>query len=133
MEKPTDQTPYLFVYGTLMSGLSNNRLLKNSLQIDTATTEGKLTLLASSIPYLVDEKSKSYVTGEVYEVDEKTLSAIDQLEGHPGWYSRKIISIVNELGDKMKAWAYFMPRSTVGNAKVIESGSYRDYIMQFNN
>lgn len=128
MEKQTEQTPCLFVYGTLMSGFGNNRLLNSSNLIDSATTEDKLTLLASSIPFLVDEEGKSYVRGEVYSVNESTLKAIDQLEGHPTWYSRKIISVINELGDKIKAWAYFMPKSETRHAKVIESGSYRDYI-----
>lgn len=128
MKKPTEKTPYVFVYGTLMSGLSNNRLLRRSELIDTATTEDELVLVASSLPFLLEKKGKSYVSGEIYRVTEDALYNIDQLEGHPDWYERKMIEVVTELGDKMKAWAYFMPESKISGATVIESGSYREYV-----
>jgi gamma-glutamylcyclotransferase (GGCT)/AIG2-like uncharacterized protein YtfP len=128
MKKPTEKTPYVFVYGTLMSGFGNNKLLKDSRLVEVGTTEEEFTLVANSIPYLLDEEGKSYVSGEIYEVDESTLKSIDQLEGSPNWYARKIISVVTELGDKIQAWAYFMPKSKVSNAKVVESGSYREYM-----
>ncbi len=130
MKKPTEKTPYIFVYGTLMSGFGNNALLKNSRLVEAATTEDNLVLLANSIPYLLDEEGKSYVRGEIYEVNENSLKKIDQLEGHPDWYSRKIISVVTDLGDKMEAWVYFMPRSKAGNATVVESGDYREYMKE---
>lgn len=130
MKKPLEQTPYVFVYGTLLSGLGNHRLLSNSLLIDRATTEDSYVLVANSIPYLLDEEGKSYVCGEVYEVDERTLDNLDGLEGHPNWYNRRIINVVTEQGDRLKAWAYFMPKRPSG-ATVIETGSYKDYVYTF--
>jgi len=128
MRKPTEKTPYVFVYGTLMSGYSNNRLLSSSEMIDTATTEEEFTLLAHSFPYLVEEDGKSYVSGEIYKVSEDTLTNLDSLEGHPTWYERKVIKVITETGDRLEAWAYFMPKSKLnGSAKLIESGSYREY------
>lgn len=127
MKKPIEKTPYMFVYGTLMSGFSNSRLLRNSLLVDRGTTEEEYTLAVSSIPFLVEEDGKNYVSGEVYKVDEKTLNAIDQLEGHPDWYERKVISIITEQGDKLQAWAYFMQKSKLKTVTVIESGDYREY------
>lgn len=127
MNKPTERTPYVFVYGTLMSGFGNNRLLSSSEIVDKATTEDEYVLVANSIPFLLEESGKSYVTGEVYKVSETTLSNLDKLEGHPSWYERKVINVITEQGDKLKAWAYFMPNKPSG-VNVIESGSYRDYV-----
>ena len=120
----------MFVYGTLMSGFSNNRLLSNSHLVDRGTTEEEYTLAVTSLPFpfLMEEDGNNYVSGEIYKVDEKTLNAIDQLEGHPEWYERKVVSIVTELGDKLQAWAYFMPKSKLNTVKVIESGNWREYI-----
>jgi len=33
------------------------------------------------------------VIGELYEVNEKTLEALDELEGHPAWYKRTMLSV----------------------------------------
>lgn len=121
----------MFVYGTLMSGFSNNRLLSNSQLVDRGTTEEEYTLAVTSrpFPFLMEEDGNNYVSGEIYKVDEKTLNAIDQLEGHPEWYERKVVSIVTELGDKLQAWAYFMPKSKlIDTVKVLESGNWREYI-----
>jgi gamma-glutamylaminecyclotransferase len=127
MKKPTEQTPYVFVYGTLMSGFGNNRLLKDSAMIDYASTEDEYVLVSNGvIPYLMDDVKDSYIIGEVYEVNEKTLKNLDDLEGHPNWYQRRIINVVSDVGDRLRAWAYFMPVKPQG-AEVIELGDYKSY------
>jgi gamma-glutamylaminecyclotransferase len=128
MKKPTEQTPYVFVYGTLMSGLSNNGLLRRSAFISTATTEESYKLISRGIPFLIEEEGKTYVTGEIYEVTEHALKNLDALEGHPNWYERKIINVVDELGDRVKAWVYFMPANRKESGELVESGNYRDYV-----
>lgn len=130
MKKPTEQTPYVFVYGTLMSGFSNNGLLKRATLIDLATTENDYVLVANGIPFLLEENGKSYVHGEVYKVSEDVLKGLDALEGHPNWYERKIVNVITQNGDRMKAWVYFIQERPRGYT-VIESGSYRDYVYQF--
>lgn len=127
MRKPTDQTPYVFVYGTLMSGFGNNRLLKNSNLEYYATTEEEYKLVANSIPYLLEDEGSTYVRGEVYRVNENTLRNLDSLEGHPNWYVRKIVNVITDQGDRIRAWVYFMPEQPSG-VSIIESGSYRDYV-----
>ena len=126
MKKPLEQTPYVFVYGTLMSGFGNNGLLSRAEFIGTATTEDNYKMLAKGIPYLIEEKGESYVSGEIYRVSENALSRLDQLEGHPSWYCRKVITVINEMGDKVKVWVYFMPKGREQGV-VVESGNYRDY------
>ena len=128
MKKPLEQTPYVFVYGTLMSGFGNNRLLKDSMFIEHASTEDEYILVLSGlIPFLMDNVSDCYVVGEVYKINDKTLKKLDDLEGHPNWYERRIINVVSDVGDRLKAWAYFMPEKLEG-AEVIELGDYRAYM-----
>jgi gamma-glutamylaminecyclotransferase len=98
--------------------------------ISTGTTEDKYILRASSLPFLVEEDGKSYVTGEIYEVTSKTLSNLDLLEGHPDWYKRKVITVIDELGDKYKAWAYFVTMSETIGCETVESGDYREYLSE---
>jgi len=128
MEKATEQTPYVFVYGTLMSGYGNNRLLSKHKIIDTGTTKDKYVLKARSIPFLIDKKGEPNVQGEIYKVSENTLQTLDMLEGHPSWYRRKVIDVINEVGDTVKAWVYFMPEAAESlQSTVIPSGNYRDH------
>lgn len=77
-----NQTPFVFVYGTLKSGYGNNRLLWGSKQvaIRARTTRGDLALQDGGFPYLIDGDGD--VLGEVYKVDNpKVLKRLDQLEG----------------------------------------------------
>ena len=116
----------LFVYGTLMSGYGNNRLLKESYLIGKAETIGEYSLYASGIPYVYPDNKISKIKGELWEVTPQQLPRIDQLESHPNWYQRQIVKV--KCDDKIyDAWLYFMPDSSVTRCELITSGDYRDY------
>jgi gamma-glutamylaminecyclotransferase len=104
-EKP-EEFVYLFVYGTLKSGYSNNRLMANcTLYLKNARTEPGFTLYGTGIPFMVREFQSSGVKGEVWKVPMSQLPAIDRLEGHPEWYRREEI----KLDTGIKVWAYLNP------------------------
>ena len=117
----------VFVYGTLKRGFSNNRLISGSKFVGEARTEGKFALYESGIPFVIEDEQVSQISGEVYEVDEKTLAQLDRLEGHPNWYCRKMVNIsVNnkdpdELEKIIKAWIYFFPER---QGVILESGMF---------
>jgi len=117
----------IFVYGTLKRGFGNNRLLSGSKFVGEARTEGKFALYESGIPFVIEDEQVSQVSGEVYEVDEKTLSRLDRLEGHPNWYCRKMVnvSIISEGNDKVGgtccAWLYFFPKR---QGQLVKSGVF---------
>ena len=71
----------VFVYGTLLAGEPNHRLLARARLVTEARTKPAFELrdLGSS-PRLVRGGAHA-VAGEVYEVDEATLAALDRLEG----------------------------------------------------
>ena len=61
------------------------------------------------------------VAGEVYEVDEATLAALDRLEGHPRFYRRTRIA----LEDGAAVETYLLPPEQVEGRPVIASGNWR--------
>jgi gamma-glutamylaminecyclotransferase len=115
----------IFVYGTLRKGYGNNKyFLLDDEFICEAKTEGKYALYAAGIPFLNKHEQVCNITGEVYKVDDNKLVHIDALEGHPAWYKREIITVVDEDGNKFQAWVYFNDDSS---GELIESGDYNDY------
>ena len=64
------------------------------------------------------------VYGEVYEVSEEALQAIDWVEGVPILYRREPIEVVFEDGFSLKAWAYVY-NGDVKDFPRIESGEWK--------
>ena len=80
----------VFVYGTLRKGFGNHDFLKNSKYIGNAITiyTGWL-YVPDHIPFLNFDIDGYSIKGELYEVDNKILGIIDELEGHPYVYQRE--------------------------------------------
>lgn len=77
----------VFVYGTLLRGHHNNRLLNTSVFIDKGSTYRAVMYAAAhkGFPYLhVSDYNPidSWVVGEVWAVDNETLLDLDRLEGY---------------------------------------------------
>lgn len=78
----------VFVYGTLLSGEYNHRVLAGAKYLGTATLSSKNFLLFNLGPYpglhskdgLKAESAD--IQGEVYKVDDNGLAHLDQLEGY---------------------------------------------------
>jgi gamma-glutamylcyclotransferase (GGCT)/AIG2-like uncharacterized protein YtfP len=109
------------VYGTLLGGEPNHRLLAEAERICEATTAPRFQLHdLGAYPGLVRGGTQA-VAGEVYAVGEATLAALDRLEGHPRFYRRT--SIV--LDDRRRVQSYLLTREQVDGCPVIASGSWR--------
>ena len=111
----------VFVYGTLMTGEPNHRLLVHAQRVGQASTEPAYHLVdLGAFPALVPG-GQTAVAGEVYSVDGPTLAALDRLEGHPRFYRRTPIT----LASGRKALAYLQaPEQTQGHPR-ITSGDWR--------
>jgi len=121
----------VFVYGSLLSGLGNHRLLEDSKLIGNAITPPEFIMIdLGSFPGVVHVlEDGSTVVGEVYEVDDTTMKRLDHLEGyneeHPsrGLYNR--MKIPTEFGD---AFIYtFNDMFGKGIVDPIENGDWKSY------
>jgi gamma-glutamylaminecyclotransferase len=120
-KREPDARTRVFVYGTLLSGERNHHLLARARLVGEARTGPRFSLYdLGSFPGLVPNGGHA-VAGEVYEVDEPTLAALDRLEGHPDFYRRA--SVV--LDDGTSVQAYLLTLEHVRAHPIIASGSWR--------
>lgn len=111
----------VFVYGTLLSGEPNHRLLAAAPFVGPALSAPVFSLVdLGPFPALV-EGGAGAVVGEVYEVDRPTLARLDLLEGHPRFYKRHRIA----LDDGSHVETYVLSPEQVAGRPVIGSGSWR--------
>lgn len=78
-----------FVYGTLKKGFYNHRLLEKSRFMGAAVVKGYQMYDLGSFPGIKESDPEKMIEGEVYEIDQKTLEALDRLEGEGSLYDRK--------------------------------------------
>ena len=115
----------VFVYGTLLSGESNNhRFLSFSNKLGDQKVEGLQMYSLGYFPACVYTGNDEHVvTGEVWEVDEETFRGLDRLEGYPSFYDRILVS--TEYGE---AWVYV--HSQTPPTTLITSGDWREFNSQ---
>jgi gamma-glutamylaminecyclotransferase len=120
----------LFTYGTLMRGYHNNHLLSKCQFIGEAVTLDGFVLyncgFPMAVPHTDDEDAFPLlsVQGEVWEVDEESLSRIDRLEGHPRWYIRKQRAVV--IGEEVcNVHMYVMPQTSTNSLSPIKDNIYK--------
>lgn len=78
----------VFVYGTLLAGEPNHRLLSGARLVTEACTKPAFELRdLGAFPGLMRGDAHA-VAGEVHEVDEPRLTALDRLEGRPRFSKR---------------------------------------------
>jgi gamma-glutamylaminecyclotransferase len=97
----------LFVYGTLMRGQKNHRLLSGQRFIGEAVTEPRYRLYdLGPYPGLVEDKERGLaVTGELWEVDAVCLANLDEFEGVPDLYVRASVA-VQGMAEPIETYLY---------------------------
>lgn len=115
------RTTRIFVYGSLLSGEPNHRVLARAALVAEAVTEPRFALHdLGAFPGMVDGGEHA-IAGEVYTVDGDTLAALDRLEGVPRFYQRAPIP----LADGTIAETYLLTRAQVEGRPVIANGCWR--------
>jgi gamma-glutamylaminecyclotransferase len=110
----------VFVYGSLMSGFHNHRLLETSaaefVRVDRTAEAAWVMHDLGAFPAVVlaAGPGRAPVVGEVYEVDAATLARLDRLEGCPRLYGREEVRL--EGGGF--AWMYVMRLAPAGSPAV---------------
>lgn len=94
----------IFVYGTLKHGFPNHqRFLKDCVGMP-GTAPGIALHTDGMLPYAC--VGFGHLKGEIFAVDNATLSKIDRLEGHPNNYRRSPIEVQDEYGVFHEVWIY---------------------------
>ena len=97
----------IFVYGSLKRGFWNDFFLRNSRFIGEYHTCSNYGLIVNNeLPYMVSFVSLYTIHGEIYDVSDEELKAIDKLEGNGKWYTRREITLTNGV-EQINAYAYF--------------------------
>lgn len=81
----------VFVYGTLLSGQVNHRLLDGALRLGEHRTEPRFRLLDLGAYPGALGGGRTAVRGEVYRVSPLGLKRLDRLEDYPRLYGRRLI------------------------------------------
>lgn len=117
----------VFVYGTLKAnnhyrGL--NQFSGAEFVGEAQTTECQYKMISlGAFPGVIPGGYQN-VRGEVWEVDEHTLTLLDQIEGYPNFYNRKIVATTQ--GD---AWMYYLTNESlyaIGSLDEILGSTYDD-------
>ena len=107
----------VFVYGTLKDGYSNNYLLEQSRLIGEAVTPAEYTMHSVGAFPAVSEGGETAIVGEVWDVDGETFRRLDQLEGYPEFYDRRVINTT-----RGEAWMYYINDVSPYRAETIKTG-----------
>jgi gamma-glutamylaminecyclotransferase len=112
----------LFVYGTLMQGFWNNRLLEGATPIGRDSIQGAMYSLGG-FPYvsLYGEDTR-IVHGEVYEIEDDHLRLTDRLEGYPTFYNRS--QVVSTNGEPV--FVYHIENAPY-NGTPVPDGCWREF------
>ena len=101
MSPSTSGAHNVFVYGTLKRGLYNHRLLERGNarfmgEVRTKRAQHVMLLADAGYPYLVKSTTDDarVIDGELYSVDDDTLTLLDELEEvSTGMYTRETIEV----------------------------------------
>jgi gamma-glutamylaminecyclotransferase len=101
----------VFVYGSLKRGFENHDLLGAAVFTGKAITAASFRMMDGPYPVLRESGAGRFrVSGELYEVDDRTLAALDDLEGvAERFYDRLEIDVVmagEPSAEKVRAFAY---------------------------
>lgn len=116
---------FVFVYGSLRRGNAGAMSVRfpNAAYVAEGRVRGSLYDLGE-YPGLVMDSAVSFVTGEVYQVDDDTLKRLDKFELTSD-YSRKQVEVEHGL-ERTDCWIYVPDRVAefFGDYELIESGDW---------
>jgi gamma-glutamylcyclotransferase (GGCT)/AIG2-like uncharacterized protein YtfP/cation transport regulator ChaC len=122
----------IFVYGTLRFNEDNHTYLEGAAcLVKQAWVYGKLFDTKHGYP-VMKEHNEEKVFGELYEVTDNQLTAIDHLEGFQtgnsdNLYERKKVTVYDDNGEVSEALTYTTGRSLADSTDVIPFGDWRVY------
>ena len=89
--------PLLFAYGSMKRGFRNHYRLKNDKFIGQAKTKKKYCMFPApsyNYPYRIEDDHMWQLKGELYELTNTPIETIDEFEGSPVCYYKKMTIVV---------------------------------------
>lgn len=126
----------VFAYGNLMSGMPLHD--EGVTIISPATVKGTLFLNHHRYPAVVLEGDDT-IEGELHEVDDNELFVLDHIEGvhryahDPLWYKRQLCTAYLPSGEAVEGVYIYAPNLADLSWHRIRSGSYRQFMEEYNN
>ena len=124
----------VFVYGTLRKGMVNDYMMKDCLFIGYGYLRGSLYMIENADYPGYIEAGSDLILGEIYEVDESNIEALDYFEGYLGkgrdnLYDKVICPIYDstKIIDYLPVYVYHILNNPKLGVK-IESGDFSSYI-----
>jgi len=116
----------VFVYGSLKKNFGNHVLLQYSEFIgEGITCDPQFTMVnLGSFPGVV-QNGNGYIRGEVYQINQPTLTRLDILEGEGNFYSRRKIN-VNIDNEIHECFIYVLIRNYSFVESIKNEKSYKD-------
>ena len=59
------------------------------------------------------------VAGVLYDIDQRSLVALDEFEGYPDVFSRPQITVKDSSGNNFNAWVYVEPKEQFGGQAIL--------------
>jgi gamma-glutamylcyclotransferase (GGCT)/AIG2-like uncharacterized protein YtfP len=127
-------TQHLFVYGTLSPRHAPPEIaatVRRLRPVGQATVRGRLYDLGKYPGAVLNEKSRSLIRGEVFELpeDQSTLTSLDNYEGfEPGkrnssLFLRRAYPVTMDDGKRVRCWVYVY-NGTMKDALPVRNGRY---------
>ena len=113
----------VFVYGTLRVGQEFHDFMGGRTPLCTAHTLPEFDLVSLGTYPAILSGGQTSVVGELYEVDDPTLAALDELEEHPQVYLRQRITVTHN-DQSSQVWAYLLPRARFEGGPLIPEGDW---------
>lgn len=111
----------VFVYGSLKRDQFNHRWLQGASFIGRSCLAGaRLHSLGSYPMAVLDPDPGAVIHGELFAVEEQGLALLDQLEGHPDFYERQVLT----LADGQQAWVYLGEEEQVEDHTLVPFGCW---------
>ena len=123
----------VFVYGTLKRGFPNHHYMHGATFLAQARTVDAYPLVVGGAwftPYLIPEQGQGHqVAGELWDVPEAMLPALDELESThlPNGYRRHLIPVLaTGAAAAQDAWTYFRERRHIAFIHTAALDDYQD-------
>lgn len=126
--------PWVFVYGTLKRGQSNQQVMSGARFAAPALSVQAWKLVAlQHYPALVRESGPARIVGELWEVPQEMMAMLDRFEEVPELYTRHEIEVECLAADtasglaagaRLLAHAYFMPAGMAAAGREVMNGRW---------